>query len=402
MVEIHLARQPIYDRDLKVAAYDILYQGVPAPGDAASDPERTARKVILDSFMELGLDELVGERPAFIPFARSLVTAPTPLPLPVGRVVPTLGELGTIDEELLEGLRRLRGGGHRLALGRFHYRPELEPVLDLAGYVGIDLLGAHRSRLIEDVKALRGRGPVLLAERVESHEEFALCRDLGFELFQGHFLCQPRTYRQARSPGNRQAVVRLLAALQAPESDASELERAISQDVTLSYRLLRYVNSAFFGLRKQIDSIQRAIFYLGFNNVRAWASLIVLAGIDDKPSELVRIALQRARMCELLAKKLHAPLAEPAFTVGMFSVLDALLDLPMERALAPLPLAAEIEAALGRLEGELGALLRVVRAYERGDWQTVAELRLEPAAVRDAYLGALGWASQAGGYLQSA
>jgi c-di-GMP phosphodiesterase len=244
------------------------------------------------------------------------------------------------------------------------------------------------------VAALEGYKGKLLAEKVETQERFDLCKKLGFDFFQGYFFCSPRVIKGSRLPANRLPIIRLLAALNNAEATMEELEGLISQDVALSYRLLKYINSAFFGLSRDIESIRHALVLLGVRSVRRWATLISMAAATDKPHELMVTAMVRAKMCELLAKALRAEATDPYFTVGLFSVLDALMDAPMEKTLAALPLSAEVEAALLKRAGPLGKVLDAAVAYERADWERLAALDLPPAAIRRAYLDAIAWVDE--------
>lgn len=402
MPDILIARQPIYDRNLAVAGYEILYRNQREDVADFTDGDQATMNVLANAFLEIGLDDLIGPRPAFINCSRDFLTEENPLHLPVGRVVLKVVEDIKPDPEVLQGIRNLRARGYGIALDNFRLEPEMEPLLEVADYVKFDVVGTHRARILEDVKTLHRRGIALVAERVETPEDFELCRELGFELFQGYFLCKPRVIRRERAPANQLAVMELIAALQDSDTDARELERIISIDVTLSYRLLRYVNSAFFGLRKKIDSIQRAVVLLGFDNIRTWATVIALSGIEGKPSELIHISLLRARFCELLAEHVDPPQRDAAFTVGLFSVLDALLDLPMPEALDPLPLAPAVEGALIDQRGPLGQILACVYAYQRGRWARVDNFPHLSAALGGAYLEALAWSDRAAGTLGAA
>jgi c-di-GMP phosphodiesterase len=186
----------------------------------------------------------------------------------------------------------------------------------------------------------------------------------------------------------------MLSMLQDPESDLAKLDREISKDVSLSYKLLRYVNSSYFQVPTKIDSIHRALILLGVDNIRNWVSLIALSGINDKPNYLILDAMVRARMCELLAESAKRPHRERYFTVGLFSLLDALLDLPMERILRSLPLSEELGAALLRHEGDLGEALRCVLDYEHSDWEVLAYDALDTHAIKETYLHAISWARE--------
>lgn len=395
MSDILIARQPIYDRHLQVAGYEVLYRNRREDIADVIDADSATLNVLANTFLEIGLEDLLGNRPAFINCSRNFLITEDPLHLPVGKAVLEVSERLSPDPEVLRGIRNLMSRGYQIALDNVCLEPENRALLEVTHYIKFDVLGSHRARILEDAKELRQPGIQLIAEKVESQEDFDLCKDLGFDLFQGYFLCKPRVIRREHAPANELAVLKLMAELNNPEADARDVERIVTTDVTLSYRLLRYVNSAFFGLRKKIDSIQRAIVLLGFRNIRTWATVLAMSGIEGKPSELMRIALLRARFCELLAAQTETPLQDAAFTVGLFSVLDALLDLPMREALDPLPLAPSIEAALIRHQGPLGQILQCVEAYQRGHWSGVDNFPNLSATLGQAYLDALAWSDEA-------
>ncbi|GAB4345770.1 MAG: HDOD domain-containing protein [Gammaproteobacteria bacterium] len=395
MSDILIARQPLYDREMQVAGYEILYRNQREDRADFVDGDEATLNVLANTFLEIGLDDLIGPRPAFINCGRRFLTEPNPLHLPVGRVVLEVMEAIEPDADTLQGIRNLAARGYQIALDDFCLEPAMRPLLEITHYVKFDVHGTHRARILEAAKELRRLGIKMVAEKVESPEDFELCRDLGFDLFQGYFLCKPRLIRREHAPANQLAIMNLIAALQEPGITTERLEEIISTDVTLSYRLLRYINSAFFGLRKKIDSIQRAILLLGFDNIRTWATVVSMSGIEGKPTELMRISLMRAKFCELLAGQMDSSLRDSAFTVGLFSVLDALLDLPMREALDPLPLAPAVEAALIDQQGELGQILQCVYDYQRGHWAGVDRYPNLSAALGTAYLDALGWSDEA-------
>jgi c-di-GMP phosphodiesterase len=232
----------------------------------------------------------------------------------------------------------------------------------------------------------------LLAEKVETPEMFDLCRELDFDMYQGYFLCRPRVLSGKRMPANRVNAMRMMAKLQRPELDIKGLEELISQDPTMSYKLLRYINSAAFSPGKKIESIHHAIVYLGEREIRRWANLIALTGIDDKPEELITTALIRAKMCELLVEISCIGNKDSAFIVGLFSTLDALMDQPIDKVLDLLPLAPEISEALANHTGPYASLLNLVIAHERGEWDDVDAAGIDQDAVSATYLSALEWA----------
>lgn len=394
MPDVFVGRQPIYDQRLEVYAYELLYRSDPGETARFADGDQATSEILVNTFLEIGLDTLVGARPVFINLTRGFVTGELPLPFDKDRLVLEVLENIPVDRELIDAVRELASQGYAIALDDFVYRHELEPLVQLATIVKVDLLQVDRAALAEHVRKLRRPKLKLLAEKVETPEDFDYCKQLGFDLFQGYFFCRPRVVTGRRLPGNRLAVMQLLARLQDPAIGFDELEKLIARDVSLCHKLLRYINSAHMALPRKIDSIRQALVLLGLKRIRNLVTLITLAGIQDKPSELLTTAMIRARMCECLGTRL-AEDGQPYFTVGLFSVLDAMMDAPMETVLNELPLADEVNAALLRGEGLLGAALQCAVHYERARWD---EVRLDDVAlgeIKDAYLESVAWSIDA-------
>lgn len=392
MTDFYLGRQPIFDRTLAVVGYELLYRPHDAAHAGTFDGDQATSQVLLHSFVEIGLTKLVGEHSAFINLTRNFLTNHDLLPPASDRIVLEILESIDVDEELVAAVRSLREKQYTIALDDFAFNETLRPLVELADIVKIDLRSLDHATLREHVEILKAYPLKLLAEKVETPEEMDLCRELGFDYFQGYFLCCPRNIQGKRLPANRINVLRLVAKLQHPETSVDELEQIIAQDVTLSYKLLRYLNSAAFFGRKEITSIRHAIVYLGGRAVKNWGTLIALADIDDKPAELIATSLVRGRMCELLAHAAGKSDTASAFTAGMFSVLDAMMDAPLPELVEELPLSRAIREALLHHQGEYGGILQSAVAYDRGEWEHIVCLELEAAEIADSYVAAVEWA----------
>jgi len=394
--EILLARQPILDRDLEVVAYDLQYRAPdrePGAGpEAGPDPDAAARRVISEVFSQAGLDRLVGVRPAVIQVGPALLRDELRLALPPGRVLLELTETPVVDTALVEAVAGLARRGHRFALGDFYYTDPWEPVLRMADAVMLDVEHLNRFQIERQVAALEDYPVLRVATGVATPERHRLCRDLGFDAFQGAFLCAPEPVPGRAVPTAKLAVLRLMADLADPEIDADRLEARIGADAALSYRLLRFINAPFFPLVRKVESIHQAVVLLGLEGVRQWATLISLAGLSDKPHALLVTAMVRARMAEALARAVDAPHPGLHFTTGLFSVLGAMVDRPLEEVIAALPLRDEIPDALLHGAGPAGPTLACVLAYEKADFGRVASSEAGPAAARDAYVEAVAWA----------
>jgi EAL and modified HD-GYP domain-containing signal transduction protein len=284
----------------------------------------------------------------------------------------------------------LAAAGHTLALE--DYSGGASALLDHCGIVKVRAAGRSDDELSALIAEPAARGALLVATEVDSADEFTRCRVLGFSRFQGDFFAKP-SFERAGAMGGL-ASLQSLAELTAVDASFEDLERTIGADVGLSLALLKYVNSAFFSLPREVDSVREALTLLGTRAVRRWATVMALSAIPDAPDELVALALLRARMCEMMGGTTTDEERERLFTVGLFSVADALLDAPMEAVLAELPFSEEIEAALLRHEGVKGRLLAAVVEYERGHFP--AEVDEDGVPLADAYLAALQWADEVG------
>ncbi len=387
-----VGRQPIFDRHGEVFGYELLYRdGTGNSANVVDGDEATAR-VMVNTFLELGLDQIAGDALAFINLTANTFLGKHYEILPPKNVV--LEVLETIDPTppVLEALKQAKQSGYSIALDDFVLRESHRSLLPHADFVKVDVLALTEEELQEQVSMFQEYSVQLLAEKVENVAMHDQCLDLGFVYFQGYYFCKPQIIEGVSLSGNRMAIVLLLAKLQDPSLEIEELEDLVKNDVALSIKLLRYVNSASVGLPRAVDSISQAIGMVGTDRMRQWASLLVLSQMGDKPTELMRVALIRARMCEALCPLLDANPSQ-GFTVGMFSILDAYFDCEMQHLLADLPLADEILAALLKQEGQLGKLLRAVLAYEQAEWDEPTLKSIDPQMLKSVYWQGVEWAN---------
>ena len=395
MQDIYIGRQPIFNRKLDLVAYELLYRANGVQNAAGLiDHDHATTQVVINAFLDFGLEELVGKKLAFINLPRSFIVRDKPLPFSKEQVVLEILEDIEVTDDFLNAVRKLRSEGYTIALDDFVYHPDLQPLVKLSKIVKIDFTTLSREQIQAHVAALHEHKVELLAEKIETHEDFEFAKELGFHYFQGYFLCRPHIVSGRSLPSNRLAILRLLCELLDPNIQIAELANLVSQDVALSYKLLRSLNSPFYALPKRIDSIQHAIVYLGTKQIKRWVSLIVLANIDDKPSQLMVVALTRGKMCELIGEATGESNKEGLFTVGLFSLLDALMDINLENILVELPLAPEVKTAILNHAGSMGHILHAVLAYEQGHWGEIDFPALQAAQVTEAYLQAVAWSDQ--------
>jgi EAL and modified HD-GYP domain-containing signal transduction protein len=386
-IEVLFARQPILDVQGRLAGYELLYRG-----DGHDSPHAATSRVAASALSDLGLHAATGGAPAFLNVTTEFLLAMDPLPFGPEGVVLEIAADRVPDEPLLDRLARLRQHGYMVALDGYAGQPHAEALLEFATLAKVDARGVRGMHMAAVVSHLRKRGVRPVASSVDVHTDHDHCVDAGFELFQGDFVCRPREIIGHSLPTASIGALRLAAGISAADADVDELEQAIALDPGLSLRLLRFVNSAAFSLRHTINSVRQAIVLLGPRTVRQWAMLLLLSGIDERRGPLLVTALSRGRTCEAIARRLGADDPEAYFFTGMLSIIDALLDKPMDEAVADLPLAPDVAAALVQRAGGKGRTLTMAEACERGAWDEAALPSLDAAALAVLHVEALTWA----------
>ena len=395
MKELYIARQPIYNKQLDLVGYELLYRGNEKDLAEIENEYQATSDTIIHSFMDVGIDNLVGSAQAYINFPKEFIVGDLFAPFFTEQSVLELSQYILPSKEVIDGLKKLKSQGYEIALDNFRYDEACIPLLDLADYVKIDVLNSDEEKIRQELDAIKDFGVKLIAQKVETQEMKELCVKCGFDYFQGFFFCKPQVIKQIQIPANKMVVLNLLNKIQDPEMDYDEFQVILSQDVTLSYKLLRYINSAMFGLRREIESIKDAVVLLGQDNVKKWLSLILLSRLDEnKPNELIVVALTRGKMCELLASDIYPEIVPQTFIVGLFSVLDALMDRPMVELLDTVILSAPIKLALLDQSGDLGEVLNLVYAYEQFKFDELDESTVACQNLRNSYLEALNWAEE--------
>jgi len=391
MEKTYITRKPIYESNEAVHSYEIVAQTREAIGSLPTAADLDTLREDLGTFSEVGLNQIVGDHKAFVNVSRDAVIAGYCLSLSKHRVVLEVLDDIVSDPALKAELWDLSRMGYQIAVGNTTPESVTAAGRSVVDIVRVDVRDLSEDALAEQVDALSRLSVRLLADHVDTYEQFDLCKQHKFEMYQGYFFSSPKK-AGTEIPVNRLAVVRLLGKLQDPAISLNELEQSISTDLTLSYKLLRFANSAFIGLNRTVDSISHAAKLIGMERIRLWASLLMFSKMEDKPRELMITAIVRAAMCERLASSANQGPKETFFTVGLLSVLDALMDTPMEEAIQELPVSIEIRSALTRWEGSPGEALQCALAYERGEWDRVNYKDLRPMTIRSHYLDSLGWA----------
>lgn len=401
-VEVFVARQPILDSNLKVFGHELLHRSGAANFYSGTEPSLASLEVINNSLFSVDIAQMVAGTRAFINFGRDLLVSEAAHVLPPNDVVIEVLEDTAIDAEVLAACRKLRARGYLLAADDIVTADQLQPLLDVVDFIKVDFQAASAAET-KRIVGMCGRRYTCLAEKVETQAEFASARQMGYQLFQGYFFARPTVMTGRQIPGYKMNYLRILQAVHRPRLEFTELERLIQQEVSVTYKLLHYANSALFGQRRQIESIRRALVILGEQELRKWTSVVLLIHLAvDSPDALILCALTRASFCESLARLacLGARKSE-LFLMGLFSLLDAITGAPLEKALGEIRLAGDIHATLlghPSASPAIGSIFALVKAYERGEWGAVVEfarrLRVDGDEVRDAYLQAVTWCQQ--------
>jgi EAL and modified HD-GYP domain-containing signal transduction protein len=394
---VTVARQAIYNANLQVIGYELLYRHSADNTAVIDDAAAATAQVIIAAVIDIGLNTLVGSHPGFINCPGDILTRPESMPGPAERVVIEVLEDVVADDEVRAGIKCLRDRGHLIALDDFEYGALSHALLDMADIVKIDLQAVDDQELEMYARDLRGSGLRLIAEKVETRGQFERCRDLGFDCFQGWFLQRPEMFSGRRVPVNRLGLLQLLVQLCDPDISVTELASRVSADAGLSVGVLRCINSSFYGLARRVESIEQAIVLLGLDTLRSLCTLVALAGFADRPASLMAQAVIRARMCELLAVAAGHRDRGRYFLTGLLSMSDVMLGVPLVEAMAALPVTPDVTQAVTAQQGVLGEALRCCRQYERGLWPAAVFHQLGRNQISKAYSEAVGWVEHAGG-----
>ena len=399
MLDVFVARQPIFDREDRLVAYELLYRGGPSHTTARGiSATQMSTDTIAQTLFGMGLDRVTGGKRAFVNIDREVLLDERFTPLDPEAVVLELLETVACDAETRPACEELVRRGYTLALDDFVYSPSYDPLLRLARIVKVDVLDRPVEELAEVMERLRPFDVRCLAERVENAEVHATCAALGFELFQGYFYARPEVLSGQEVPVAQANILRLLNLLRDTDASDTDVEEAFRTDLTLTYQLLRIVNSASVG-GSGVDSIRHAVRLVGRSALHRWLALLFVSSFATArgtEGELVTLAIQRARLCELVGEALGRRDGGALFMAGLFSLLDALMRRPMPEILARLDLAPDLRQALLERRGPLAPTLRMVEAYEEARWDDflagARELGLPAEQVPELYARAAVWA----------
>ena len=372
----YAARQPIFDQHKQLMGYELLFRDGVDNVFPNIDGDEATSKLIEGSQFTFGLEDLTDSKPAYINFTLDTILKGYPTMLPSEQVVIEILETVQPGKRLLAAVQELKNKGYTLALDDYKHQKVWRHFYPYIDQIKVDLLITSDEEIAELIEATKEFESIkLVAEKVETNEQFEKAVALGFSYFQGYFFAKPEMVKSKSLPPSEMALAELLYETSVVDVDIKKITSVFERDVNLSYKLLRYSNSAAFKRRAEINTIKQAVVVLGNQELKKFLSLLFAAQVSsEKPIELIKLSLTRARFCELLAQK-HKGIQDTgmAFLVGMMSLMDAILDESMEGVMKKLPLSNLIKDALVQKQGILAQYLGLIKAYEQADWELTGE-----------------------------
>lgn len=394
-MDIFVARQPIFNRYRRIFAYELLFRNGKSNAFPGVDGGMATSSLLSSSFYTVGIEQITGGHKAFINFTEDMLLRGVPTMFPPHAIVVEILEDVRPTEEVVSVCQTLVDKGYQLALDDFVYAENFIPLMEIAQIVKIDFMQYSTDQILAMVKIFKGYHCKLLAERIETHEEYTRASSMGFVYFQGYYFSKPEVLKNKEISSSQLVYMQLILEVNRAAFDIQKLEQLIKQDVAISYKLLKCINSAYYSRLQPISSIRQAIAFLGAQGTRMFVSLIATSQLsENKPDELIRISCIRARFLELLGEELRRDQGV-FFLLGLFSLLDAMLDASMESLMKQLPVSAEIIQALVHHDGPLFPYLQLIQVYEAGKWDdldmAIKHLELEGIKIIDFYLDAVRW-----------
>jgi c-di-GMP-related signal transduction protein len=399
--DVYVARQPIFDQSSKIFGYELLYRSGFENQYMAADGDQASLAVLSDSAFVFGVEALTGNGRAFVNFTRASLLNGYARVFPAQRLVVEVLEDVQVDDAVRAACQRLKRDGYMIALDDFDPRGSTSALLDLADIVKVDFMAFKERPDRQRIAAnLRRYGVTLLAEKVETAEDVEQARQLGYTYAQGYFFARPEISKGTRSSGIKPHRAQLLRELNGADPDLDVIEELLRHDPALSFQIIRYLNSAAFGLRSRVQSIRHAVFMLGQAGLRTWATVVILADAgSERPLELIVTSVARGRFCELAGLAIGLESRQHDLSLlGLFSMIDAIVGQPLDETLAAVCLSPDVDAAIRGDPGQLSDLLALAKAYERADWPTVEHLvartGLQDSDVPSIYLEAANWGNR--------
>jgi len=395
----YVARQAIMDRDLEVQGYELFFRDGKRNSFPNIKPDEATSKILTNAHLTLGLEEITGGKIAYLNFFDDTLLSHFPSSLDPEAIVIELIETAPVTDELVASCRRLQGKGFQIALDDHDFDPKWDPLLPFTSIVKIDVSNLSKKVISKHLPKFMRFGIRLVAQKVESYEKLQECMDLGFDLFQGFFFEQPEVIRNRELPAGKMSLIQLMSESAKIEMDYDKINGIIEREASLSYMLLRFINNPAFNKSQQISSLRHALNYMGETEVKKFIALLALANLgDEKPSELLNLSLVRAKFCELLSKARSDSENPPkGFLVGLFSLLDAMLDQTMENLVSKLPVSEDLRVALCGEHNFLNCYLELAKTFESANWvetrKIAAKLKMEQRTLHGIYNQSIVWSN---------
>ncbi len=398
-MELIITRQPILNTRQKLFGYELIYQGLKGGGLADIKSDKATTTILSSAFLTRDIDELSSYKPCFINFSQALIEQNLPASFPKTQIIIELDKSVEPTEELIASCRNLNKQGYRLAMDDFSFHRKYHQLLKYISIIKIDVRLTPTNSLVKTLHYLKPYNLRLLADKVESNADFHKAKKQGFSYFKGYFFSRPEDIEITEIASNKVSMLKLLNEVSQKKTTIYKLHDIIATDVAISYKLLKFLNSAYFYRLQEVKTIKHAIAYLGEKELRRFILLVIISELaSDHPGELVRLVLVRAKLCELLGlASPHTDKAEQLFITGLFSALDRMLNTPMKKVMDRLPIFPDIQNALVNRQGLLTVFLETAIAFERHKKETirknVAFLKIDPSQLKKIYLTAVKYAN---------
>lgn len=398
-MDMYVARQPILNINRRLFGYELLYRGTAEYNLSNISGNRATTSLLSSTFLTEGIDIISGNKPCFINFTKDLLLDDIPLSFPKSKLIVEILEDVPPTKDVLAICRNLVKKGYRLALDDFIYDKSFDPLLELTEIVKIDVRLTPLDTIHRTLHRLSRFNVKLLAEKVESNAEYERANKLGFHFVQGFFFSKPEKILVKEIAASKVNLIHLMAEITKKETSLEKLKEIITRDIAISYKLLRFLNSAYFYLIQEVKTVQHAVAYLGEKELRRFILLAIISELAlDKPGELIRLSLVRAKFCELLAAQSKFQRAtDEIFLMGLFSLIDTMLETKMSTIMEKLPLSTQLKEALIYEKGPYANFLKAMVAYERKQFpyfnQLMMELEVKNTSPADSYIIAVKYAN---------
>lgn len=384
-MECLVARQPVFDTQKEVSAYQLLFRDTLDSTIQSYSKDTQSATIITETFFSTAIEPLMQNTPLIIPFTTNLLMNRFYELLPAHKLLIEISSELPRNDEFMALLAEIKSAGYRIVSSSSNIFNSQDPITQYVDIVKVDFVNTSRKVQYDKAAYYLTSGIEMLAEGIETETLFCAAEMLGYNYYQGYFFSNPTVLRKGRIHESKLSKLKLLQAVNQADLDFKETSKIIKNDLELSYKLLSYINSAYFGLKRKISSVHHAAVHLGVKELKKWVSLMVIASLNEgKPSELLSSAIIRARICELIAPFFElTERSSELFLMGMFSTLEAMLGLPMEEILKKIPMADDLKDALMGKEGNLGRILNYVIGFQAGKWSLMDSMREHFAKIEE-------------------